>query len=970
MFEYVGKRHKEPIMLSVPEMKLLSLIGKLGFVNKNQLNMLWSLCKRYPVCFAPSILSKWSQFGALIKVSKKPISKNSKNAVTRTTYSLTTNGRSFLIDNKVWPADYDEQPDISVNSHNEQAIEALVQGLYAAMFKYRSLGGTIPLLELQKDSRLPSKLPLYSSMLLHQEVYSDNASLQQTLYSRDADGAASPHSSEGTVPLTQNKQYTVGKSDGIKAAEEQYADTIVPPIRRQITTVLGGTVHPVDRTVPTNRRSRQQPITNAGKEFDAAKYPTSLIRPTNKLTTEAVNCLLVEGYITPLLISGQDTRLLFHRVLMSLLPNYTTIPITRSLSCIVNTDSLLRTYIPYYLLLSNRQALLIALLKAWQAIPLTRSFTPEGKTEAFQTAPVRGRSFSLGLSVDLSYRQAAAVVGYYYLSGDGGHNVLGYPRGVYGRISAALVQLRKQRQKLTSAHLVDTQGDDDLFSSHDQKLSAGDEVPLGRSLDLISNPAFHLEDYDLSSFNYQFGNQFGNKNDLPFIADLMVSFIRNKRKQELFIELDNRTETNETQIQKVINYIWYALTHPNRDIEMLVVTTDGSLSSKRLKNYTNVSRRLGNLATRLSHGFIDTDQGKLYIRDLLKQASNLHVALTGVSEAHIDIAQFLLGSNYFTDYQESIEGLIDFVNHNSEWHAQFIPNDAFKYIDGTPELKHLPTGLIKEKFYNHKSKGLRRYLPKNICMAKEPPTWGWIEFKHQRSNTTYQQPVYFGQEHELDSLLDVYELSGQAVETLGRNYPIVFYPKRERKVSALSLPEFTDMLTWSDFYSFNQLLYVQPLYGLTDNFQLRCELRWLLQQYSNDVYNYYQTGYLNKAAQKARVQFSSDTPSPLTTSCRLIDCNITSLCRQFTTLQALAKKEKKAVFVSQLNLYEAPIDLYRVLIRRWPQGAYSLPAIVSLPYWNNQLETMANRVKKQYSFQEFLHCPNSTTIKSRISPQF
>lgn len=58
----------------------------------------------------------------------------------------------------------------------------------------------------------------------------------------------------------------------------------------------------------------------------------------------------------------------------------------------------------------------------------------------------------------------------------------------------------------------------------------------------------------------------------------MISFGRNGRRQEVFVELDYRTESNKTQIQKILNYINYALQNPQRDILLSMSVTDGALS--------------------------------------------------------------------------------------------------------------------------------------------------------------------------------------------------------------------------------------------------------------------------------------------------------------------------------------------------------------------------------------------------------
>ena len=92
---------------------------------------------------------------------------------------------------------------------------------------------------------------------------------------------------------------------------------------------------------------------------------------------------------------------------------------------------------------------------------------------------------------------------------------------------------------------------------------------LLRNINLISNPAFDPALLDTSSFKNQYEYQ-----QYTFVADEVVSFNRNGRRQEIFVEQDNRTESNNTQIQKILNYISYALEHPQRDILLMISITD------------------------------------------------------------------------------------------------------------------------------------------------------------------------------------------------------------------------------------------------------------------------------------------------------------------------------------------------------------------------------------------------------------
>lgn len=67
MIQFANKRHKKPIKLSNANLQLLKLIGDLGFVNINQIDMLWSICCHYPTSLTRSILREWCSFGGLVK---------------------------------------------------------------------------------------------------------------------------------------------------------------------------------------------------------------------------------------------------------------------------------------------------------------------------------------------------------------------------------------------------------------------------------------------------------------------------------------------------------------------------------------------------------------------------------------------------------------------------------------------------------------------------------------------------------------------------------------------------------------------------------------------------------------------------------------------------------------------------------------------------------------------------------------
>lgn len=463
-----------------------------------------------------------------------------------------------------------------------------------------------------------------------------------------------------------------------------------------------------------------------------------------------------------------------------------------------------------------------------------------------------------------------------------------------------------------------------------------------RPTDLISNPTFHLEDYNLASFSHQFKvhnpqlyqathrltvNDRGefvrqaidpdtSTADFPFVADEMISFKRAGRPHELFVELDNRTEGNATQIQKVLNYIWYALEHPEKEIMMVLAIADGSVPTKQISQYGNIGRKLGNLATRLFRAYVpnthhthshqanlngdDGHEEMVYLTDLYQQATNLSVRLTGVGEAHLDVAEFLLGSDYFLDYVSSVSRLVAHYNNRAnDWQARFEPSAQYRsYVSQLPTrygLKCHPSGthLVNQKTrhndqskdHNSSSNGWSNSVFADPTLRNPPgdaasvtpqgtnqntfgdekchpnstqqhplvhdtfDRWGTLVLTRQQSDYHRTQPILFGHEHSLDTLWHQYQLS-TAPPALGLPTipPITIYPHRERSVTAISLPEYRTMFNYPTTHAFQTPLLIQPYWGLTQNLQLQQELRWLIYQYQRDIIKYFQTGELNPSS--------------------------------------------------------------------------------------------------------------------------
>lgn len=472
---------------------------------------------------------------------------------------------------------------------------------------------------------------------------------------------------------------------------------------------------------------------------------------------------------------------------------------------------------------------------------------------------------------------------------------------------------------------------------------------INRNINLISNQTFDLANLDISSFKNQYKYQ-----QFTFVADEVMSFERHGFRHEVFIELDNRTESNATQIQKILNYISYALDHPNRKVLLIISITDGSLPTAKVDHFTNISRKLASLADRFLKSFIPNNDGeKIYFTDLYNQATNLKIVLSGVSESHIDVSQFLLGSNFSLDYYNTINEYVDKLNEESDWKVSFKPSREFKQILANPtlatsSLDDLPVPKIKSK-----GKDIWGYVETNSAI----PLLGELDLHNRLSRAKITQPVIAGDEHSLDTVIQTYQYSSQAHQDKSIYPPVVIYPTRERTVSSISLPQFKKWFNWTDNWRANIPVYVQPKSVIENNLQLHRELRWLTMQYDTSIYNYFKIGAVSKAALKQSHDYGQDYIRPLRYT-------FGDQARTYEELHLLAERLDKNEFIDQLQLNEVPLGLFRDVLKRWPTGQYSLPLIMDLGYFDS-VQLKDQRPKDKFDISDYIIAPNSIILESR-----
>ena len=474
---------------------------------------------------------------------------------------------------------------------------------------------------------------------------------------------------------------------------------------------------------------------------------------------------------------------------------------------------------------------------------------------------------------------------------------------------------------------------------------------LLRNINLINNRNFDPTLFDTSSFKNQYKYQ-----QYTFVADETISFERHGRRQEIFVELDNRTEANNTQIQKILNYISYALDHPQRDILLVMAITDGSLPTNKVKQYGNLGRKLSSLSSRFLKSFLADDNGeKHYLYEMYLQATNLKIVLTGVSEAQIDTAQFILGSNYTLDYLNSIQQYTKQLNEVSQWEVQFIPSEEFKTLINNPRLASTSINDLDQPIKGSQGNGIWQYTRSRT----KTPFLGKLIFDNKLALTKFIQPVIAGDEHSLDTIIQTYEQIYLAEQKDDQCPPLVVYPTRERPVTAITLNQYKELYNWLPTWRPTIPVLLQPQCGLGNNVQLHQELRWLTLQYDRDIYNYFQFGAVNKSALKKHPDYGSEFVHPLKWA-------INSHTRSYAELHKLSLQMNKQSFIDQLRLNEIPLDLFRTVLERWPKGAYSLPLIQNLPYLNPvQLQNIQHPTHNQIF--DYVFAPNAVTPSSRIN---
>ncbi|KAA8793340.1 hypothetical protein [Lactobacillus crispatus] len=976
-------------------MTLLQLICRFGFVNDSQLDMLYSVVQHYPTRFFHPILLKWTQYSGLLQKRKKPRTITSTSVI-RNVYIPTKICRIFLNDNGFVLGD---DPLVAVNSHNEQAIEVVVQSLYSAMFKasayvpystylasttgYKLLMNPEMSVEFMDSDNTTQK----NRILLDPEGFRlpDTFIQKNQIWNPEVAPRNSKPAASSSVPTYSLKRH-FGFIRSISTA----------PIDKQLSLITTSTyMSLLDGGIDSNDLSilgNNYPLLSIGnKDYlsindnKTSSLSSKFKNTVNEKAKGAEGGAIESSYLdkeSELKVSGsaiKESGKLRDRKKQSELNGFLNDSSElsnglkdsssgrdahvgrKSSKSVSRADKSPKDN----QFINDSQAELDKLLAGVDTNENT--VTPTGANLTSKMDVSKGNNSKVtpddtrlapkldkDNEIDSRMTPTGAKMvsknkkGFIYrLSGVSSPiqitNTKDFKKNSNYSANSALMNLKLISASAASKKPVDA-----------FRYPTANPDNLLRNINLISNPAFEPALLDTSSFKNQYKYQ-----QYTFVADEVVSFSRNGRRQEIFVEQDNRTESNNTQIQKILNYISYALEHPQRDILLMISITDGSLSSPKVPKYTNIGRKLASLSSKFLKSYLSDENGeRIFLSQMYKQANNLKIVLSGVSESQIDLTQFLLGSNYSMDYYQTIKKYVTEINKNSsQWNASLELSKEFSTIIHDPELATQPLDKLSSLNENSPAKGLWRYTDTMYAS----PILGTIHYRNKLSRQRYNQPIIAGDEHSLDTIIQTLELVTQANRFKDTCPPVVIYPHRERPVTAITLNQYRDLYNWLPTWRPTIPVLIQPLTGLKDNLQLHKELRWLTIQYDLDIYNYFKMGAINKFALKKHPDYGNEYVS-------MLKWSTNTKARSYDELHQLALKMEKKEFVDQLKLNEIPLGLFRTVLERWPKGIYDLPLIEKLPYID--LDQEQPTILEEESILNHMYAPNSVIPSSRIQLQF
>lgn len=430
---------------------------------------------------------------------------------------------------------------------------------------------------------------------------------------------------------------------------------------------------------------------------------------------------------------------------------------------------------------------------------------------------------------------------------------------------------------------------------------------------LISSPSFSLDKLDLRSFQ----KQVTNSDRYSFVPDQMISCYNGHQRKEIFIELDNRTEDNKVQIRKIIQYIFYAQQNPHTQILMVIASTDGSLPTRRIKKFTNIYRRINNLLKKFADYKIYNNSHQYSLAQIYLKTNNLVITVAGVSEAYVDIADFISDKNKLDFTKRATASLTETINN------KFNKTIAFKIY----------------KNLNHDWMNL----------SNKP-----IGFLQYSTNPTVYQPIIWEYEHSLDAYL--------GLQKAVKKKEIILYPIRNNKaLNAPGIPEYYKNHSFRNIVSPAQAMCYQPTITKNINPNLIVELTYLKYHYAKYIFSFFKTGKISLADKTIYHHFTYFRSTPLAIKIANIYLKYFNLSvsnkdtDSFDELHQLAEKLSCKEFIDRLSIQSIPIEVINAILNRIGIRAYSSPFLELTSF------------SKDFNHFDYLYFPNDINPHQRTN---
>lgn len=301
-------------------------------------------------------------------------------------------------------------------------------------------------------------------------------------------------------------------------------------------------------------------------------------------------------------------------------------------------------------------------------------------------------------------------------------------------------------------------------------------------------------------------------------------------------------------------------------------------------------------------------------------AKNLTITVSGVREAHIDIADFICNKNCTSFSKITLQALANTLTKRFNQKVTFKVNKKIN----TNHLDYLDI---------------------------QGQTLGYMVYD---PNSTVYQTVKIGYEHSLDTYLDLYN-------DIPRNV-IYSFPTRIRKLLIPSIPTYYKNNSGQSIFSQKQGMVYQPI--LEDN----SNPKWLLQllyaklHYYNYLYNFFLTGKISasdNADYNDLTYIRSKAYSFLNSYIRGFNTQIKYFPpKPYKRLHTIAlQSTSPREFAEHLNIQDIPVEVVRNIFHQIPIRAFSSPYLSTSSLYPN------------FTPEQYLYLPDKVnpTRRTKIS---